>query len=106
MASMQKKMLQSRSTMHAKLTLINVLPLSLVASLDTNPDFNGSSKQSPLKLALRFKDPDAFPLVFVADNELEKGEWVSSLNTALKASQAKQDQDTQLSELDKLIDLL
>ena len=105
-ASMQKKMLQSRATMHAKLTLINVLPLSLVASIDSNPDPNGSSKQSPLKIALRFKDPEAFPLIFVADNELEKGEWVSSLNTALKASQVKQDQDSQLSELDKLINLL
>lgn len=105
-ASMQKKMLQSRATMHAKLTLINVLPLSLVATIDSNPDPTGTSKQSPLKVALRFKDPDTFPLIFVADNELEKGEWVSSLNTALKASQVKQDQDSQLSELDKLIGLL
>lgn len=105
-ASMQKKMLQSRATMHAKLTLINVLPLSLVATIDSNPDPTGTSKQSPLKVALRFKDPETFPLVFVADNELEKGEWVSSLNTALKASQVKQDQDSQLSELDKLIGLL
>lgn len=105
-ASMQKKMLQSRATMHAKLTLINVLPLSLVTSIDANPDPNGSSKQSPLKVALRFKDAETFPLIFVADNELEKGEWVSSLNMALKASQVKQDQDSQLSELDKLINLL
>jgi hypothetical protein len=104
-ASMQKKILQRQSVMHSKLTLINVLPLSRVAALDTNPEPSSSKKEANLKLALKLKD-EAFPIVFVADSELEKGEWIASLNTALKATQARQDQDTQISELDRLIDLL
>jgi len=92
-ASMQKKILR----------LVNVLPLSQVSLVD--PNYDTTSKQGPLKFALKMKD-DGYPLVFLADNELEKGEWIQSLNTALKASLARQDQDSQISELDKLIDQL
>jgi hypothetical protein len=99
-ASMQKKILGRQSVMNAKLTLVGVLALSRVAALEPIPD-----PKQQLKFSLKLKD-DSYPIVFAADTELERGEWIQSLTQALKASKALQDQDTQISELDRLIDLL